>query len=311
MAEELPENFVYSIAASPAFAQDGTCFAAQQSGLYRSVDGGSTWQNAYATLAQAEALVTHAVAVSPDFAHDRTVFAAVQGGVLRSTDGGEHWQVDLLTSPPPVAAGLVASPNFAVDGQAFCATIEDGVFITRDRGTRWATWNFGLIDLQTLCLAVSPQYSQDETLIAGAESGIFRSKNGGRAWKIVDFPVDSAPVTSLAFSNAYANETSVLAGSMHGGLYRSKDQGSHWELLHSFAEGVDQILLGKNFASKPEIMVLAGSAIHYSANLGQSWVKRRIKVPVDDALTCLAAPDGINPGSKILAGTFSQGVILI
>ena len=179
-----------------------------------------------------------------------TVFAAVQGGILRSTDGGDHWQVDRLPSPPPVASGLVVSPNFPVDGQAFCATVEDGVFITRDRGSRWATWNFGLLDLQTLCLAVSPQFSQDDTLMVGAESGIYRSKNGGRAWKAVDFPVDSAPVTSLVFSTAYEFDYTLFAGTIHGALFRSTDRGNHWEEISQFEDGIDQILVGKNFAHK-------------------------------------------------------------
>ena len=52
MVDELPTNFVYSIAVSPTFAQDGICFAAQQSGLYRSVDSGKSWQTAYLSLAQ-------------------------------------------------------------------------------------------------------------------------------------------------------------------------------------------------------------------------------------------------------------------
>jgi len=311
MVAELPANFVYSIAVSPNFAQDGICFAAQQSGLFRSADSGKSWQYAYQSLAQAGPLATHGVAFSPDFSHDRTVFAAVQGGILRSTDGGEHWQVEVLSSPPPVAAGLVFSPNYQRDGQAFCATVEDGVFISRDRGSRWATWNFGLLDLQTLCLAVSPQFSQDDTLLAGAESGIYRSKNGGRAWKVLDFSVDSAPVISLVFSSFYELDGTIFAGTIHGELFCSTDRGNHWAPIHQLDEGIDQILLGKNFQRKPEILLLAGSRLHYSADAGQSWKKRRITLAAHDNLTCLAAPHGIAAGSPILAGTANQGVVII
>ena len=39
------QDLVYALAASPNFDQDGVCFAARRSGLYRSEDGGRTWQD--------------------------------------------------------------------------------------------------------------------------------------------------------------------------------------------------------------------------------------------------------------------------
>lgn len=310
MNEELPANFVYSIAISPTFSQDGICFAAQQSGLFRSVDRGLNWRNAYQALAQETPFATHAVAFSPNFSHDQTVFAAVQGGILRSTDNGDHWQIAQLPSPPPVASGLCVSPNYMVDGQAFCATVEDGVFITRDRGSTWASWNFGLLDLQTLCLAVSPLFAQDDTLMVGSESGIYRSKNGGRAWKAVNFPVDSAPVTSLVFSTTYEVDHTLFAGTINGELFQSNDRGNSWVVFSQFEAGIDQILVGVNFRLKPEILLLSGSVIHYSSNAGQTWKKRRIALLEKQDLTSIAAPDRISAKSQIFVGTINQGIFV-
>ena len=61
--------------------------------------------------------------------------------------------------------------------------MDDGVYRSADRGVRWVAFNFGLLDLHVSCLAVSPDYADDETLLAGTESGIFESTNGeiGRA----------------------------------------------------------------------------------------------------------------------------------
>ena len=89
MAEETQvQDIVYSLATSPDFEQDGVCFAARPSGLYRSDDGGLTWQPAYASLGLETPLTTVTVAVSPNFGADRSVFAGVPGGILRSVDGG-------------------------------------------------------------------------------------------------------------------------------------------------------------------------------------------------------------------------------
>ena len=69
---------VYGFAVSPDFERDGLCFAASSSGLYRSEDGGQTWQSAYDALSLTTAVLTTAVAVSPDFSIDRSLFAAVR-----------------------------------------------------------------------------------------------------------------------------------------------------------------------------------------------------------------------------------------
>ena len=69
------QDVVYALSTSPGFAQDGVCFAARASGLYRSEDGGLTWMDAYHSLELRQALPTAAVAVSPAFLQDRAVFA--------------------------------------------------------------------------------------------------------------------------------------------------------------------------------------------------------------------------------------------
>lgn len=306
---EIPSDIVYAIAVSPEFSKDQTCFSARQSGLYRSSDGGKSWQDAYLSLGLAAPMPTQAVAFSPDFSKDRTLFAAVQGGMLRSRDAGASWQVDLLPNPPPMASNLVVSPNYPQDGQAFFSTMEDGVFCTRDRGLHWNTWNFGLLDFQTLCLAISPAFAKDETLIAGAETGIFISKNGGRAWKTSSFPADAAPVTGLAFSPAYETDGLLFSGSVNGGLFRSNDRGKSWTLIHQFEDGIDQILLGKDFAQAPEILILSGSVLYYSQN-GAFWTMRPVELADEDSITCLAAPFGIGAESPLLVGTLLKGILI-
>lgn len=58
------------------------CFVGRRSGLYRSNDGGDTWQTVYDSLGLEMPLPTLAVALSPEFERDRTVFSGVLGGVL-------------------------------------------------------------------------------------------------------------------------------------------------------------------------------------------------------------------------------------
>ena len=152
--QEGSQDIVLALAASPAFAEDGVCFAARQSGLYRSEDGGHTWRFAYHSLTLDASLATTAVAVSPAFTRDGGVFAGAHGGVLRSSDRGDSWQVALFPEPPPLVSTLAISPAFDQDGTLFAGTLADGVFRSADRGSSWAAWNFGLLDLGVLALAI-------------------------------------------------------------------------------------------------------------------------------------------------------------
>ena len=94
------QDIVYALATSPDFTQ-GVCFAARISGLYRSDDGGASWNFAFDSLELSEQLPATAVALSPDFENDHTVFAGAPGGVLHSVDEGKTWYVAMLPSPPP------------------------------------------------------------------------------------------------------------------------------------------------------------------------------------------------------------------
>jgi photosystem II stability/assembly factor-like uncharacterized protein len=307
------QDIVYSLAVSPGFAQDGVCFAARPSGLYRSEDGGLTWQAAYASLQLEAPLTTPVVAMSPNFEVNRSVFAGVPGGVLRSMDGGQNWYIASFPPPPPFVSALVVSPNFAQDGTLLAGTLEDGVLRSGDRGEHWAAWNFGLLDLNVLCLAISPDFADDETLFAGTESGIFRSTNGGRAWREVDFSIEFAPVLSLALSPGFATDGLLLAGTESYGLFCSRDRGSTWERLGegTVTGAVNSILLAPQFPAKPDVLVLLEDALLVSRDGGRSWSDWKPNLSLQRGISCVAAPYGLDPGVPLLMGQIEGGVLRI
>jgi photosystem II stability/assembly factor-like uncharacterized protein len=240
--------------------------------------------------------------VSPAFASDRTVFAGVHGAILRSLDGGMTWQYSLLRTPPPVVTCLAVSPNYEQDGIAFAGTLEDGVFRTADRGSRWASWNFGLIDLGVLCLAVSPAFGQDETLFAGTETGLFRSSNGSRAWREVGLPEDIAPVLSLAISFDYTQSGCLFAGTESNGLWKSTDRGVSWSPVEELGSGVVNALVTGNGRCGLAVAALTDEFLRLSEDGGATWRDIPLELPEDVMPVSLAAPEGLASGATLLVG---------
>jgi hypothetical protein len=301
---------IQALVASPAFAEDGLCFAAGGTGLRTSTDGGYTWHNTYAMLDLRAPLATAAVALSPGFRYDHTIWAGAVGGVLRSHTAGRDWMVAGLPSPPPFVSELVVSPHYAEDGLVFAGTMEDGVLRSWDRGASWAAWNFGLLDLSVYALAISPDFARDDTLYAGVESGLFCSRNGGRAWRETSFPMEVAPVLSLAISPNFAADGVLFAGTETNGLWMSADRGVTWRALPAWETPgpINALILAPAWTPQRSILAVTNAALCLSHDGGVSWqVKHDAELT---AITCAAAPSGFQSGARILLGTGDGRVLL-
>ncbi len=297
---QIEDAAVYAIVASPAYATDGTCFAATAAGLRVSHDCAVTLSDAYRALQLPEPLPTPAVTLSPGFESDGTVFAGVFGAILRSHDRGANWLYAELRTPPPVVTCLAVSPAYEQDGIVFAGTLQDGIFRSADRGDRWAAWNFGLIDLGVLCLALSPAYATDETLVVGTETGLFRSTNGGRAWRELGLPTDLAPVLSVAFAPDYTKSGVLFAGTESSGLWVSSDRGRSWASVEALEEGAVNALLVEQGGEGLTLVALVEDQVRVSHDGAATW--DILPSAEDLAPICLAAPLGAARGAPLLVG---------
>lgn len=307
MVDSINQDVVYALAASPDFTQDNRCFAARQSGLWRSDDGGIQWRLVGDLPGIAAPYACSAVAVSPNFQVDATVFIGVPGAVMLSNDGGYSWTAVALASPPPFVSALAVSPNYASDGMVFAITLEDGVFRSQDRGVTWKAWNFGLFDLSILSIAVSPAFSHDKTVYAGAETGIFYSTNTGRAWRETGFPTDFAPVLSLAMSPQFVRDGIIFASTESSGLFYSNDKGQTW-LCVLEGESINTILLAPTVTDKVEVLAISNNTLWLSRDGGQSWSDRNPDNMFSAGFTAVA-PYDFAPESPLLLG-LADGQIL-
>jgi photosystem II stability/assembly factor-like uncharacterized protein len=307
MEQTLRQDCVYSMAAAPDFVHDRVCFVARESGLYRYDARTRSWHNAYEALHLPGPLVTPAVALSPSFATDHTLYAGTSGGVLRSEDAGTSWVLGATPQPPPVITTLALSPDFARDGVMFAGSMEDGVLRSPDRGSQWHRWNFGLLDLHILAMTVSPRFAEDATLLVGTDSGIFRSTNSGRSWRQVGFPSNLAPVLSIVVSDDYPKDDTIFVGTEASGLLLSRDDGGSWIRLgeHVLPDVVNIIL-----ASRPyDLLAATDDAVFTSRDGGNTWSDGGCRLPPDQAVSAVMAPQGLAPGAPLLVGTTDGQVI--
>jgi photosystem II stability/assembly factor-like uncharacterized protein len=302
-----PKDYVYQLATSPE-----DWYAACASGLYRSLDRGSSWQITYGSLGLQEPLSTLCVAAPIGPEEHSIVFAGLNGGILRSTDNGDTWQSLPLPSPAPIVASLAPSPDFAQDGKLFAGTLGSGVLMYTSYGTELAMWNFGLLDHEILCLAVSPSFVEDRTLYAGAQSGLFMSANGGHSWREVDLPIGYTPVLSLAISPNYQEDGCLYVGTERKGLFHSSDQGGRWQRLgkKELVAPINAILLSPGYTEEGGILVLHSGELLFSPDGGDSWKPWQVDTLVEKEVTAILTPHGHYADQPLLIGYIDGEICL-
>lgn len=210
-------------------------------GLYRSVDGGATWERKSKFVDNGQLVeigAVSAVTVSP---LDGAVYIGasvepvdVYGGIFRSTDKGETWERLAGLREQTVSSLIIApsAPNiFYAAGHMM-----DGMYKSLDGGQTWASIGDAFGGKPSVnVMTVDPNNSQI-VYVSIVNAGLFRTSNGGATWQPIGQGINGE-VKALAIDPN--NQQVLYAGSAFSGVpgvYRSLDStGSHWEF---FSDGM-------------------------------------------------------------------------
>ncbi len=170
-------------------------------GVYKSVDGGETFQNMGLHTSQHIA----GIRVHPD--DPNTVYVAALGpswasggerGVFKTTDGGETWENVLFVDEFTGATDIMMDPRDP--DVLYAATLQrerraysyigggpgSGIYKSVDGGDSWTELTRGLPTSDMGRIGLDISLSQPRTLYAiieGSEQGMYRSDNEGATWR--------------------------------------------------------------------------------------------------------------------------------
>ena len=198
-----------------AKGSDGQIFAGAFDQLFRSTDGGDTWNDSVSMSAVVASLV-----VSPR--DPAVVYAGMSsdfyyfgfGAFAQSSDEGSTWTTRPLGQLDRVEAiaAIDTDPTVFVGLSADRPQSERGVRRSIDGGQTFFHADAGLpANTNVHSLVVDPRHTS--TIYAGTDSGIYRSRDSGDSWWSIGQLVSTETITSLGISQ---DGTRLHAGSVWG-----------------------------------------------------------------------------------------------
>jgi photosystem II stability/assembly factor-like uncharacterized protein len=221
---------------------------ASGNGVYRSVDGGSTWKHVGLTDSQQISRIL----IDPN--DDNTVYVGVLGhayepsderGVYKSTDAGQHWKRVLDKGPDVGIADISmarAKPNILVA----------------------ATWN-----------AHRPPWSTYPP-VEGPGNALYRTTDGGETWKQMTghgLPTGTWGRTGIAVSADGNRMFATIVCPGHSGLYRSDDGGDTWALVNTDSRLTDRAWYFSSLAIDPgnaDVLYIPNLALYRTNDGGKT-----------------------------------------
>jgi photosystem II stability/assembly factor-like uncharacterized protein len=274
--------------------------AATFAGIFRSTDGGHTWQPVGEYLPD---WFIQAVALAPVGDQILGLAASHTGWLYLSMDSGKTWEKATYWLDLGIITRLAASPNFEADGIVFACTEENGVFKSRDRGRNWKQASFGLLNLNVASLCFSPNFARDEVVFAGTDGGgLFRSRNAGRAWRESGEGLPDSAVQCLGISPTFGEDGVVWAGTEDRGFYRSTDGGRTWSPIgDALSEAcVNGLYVSPGWSEGGYLVAATDEGLLVSLDGGQRWETTQGGGEYPYVVA--------QCGDELLAGTYGDGV---
>ncbi len=291
---------IVSIALHPANAD--ILYVATNESVYKSRDGGATWERKATDLSSYRVL---SLALDP--LHPATVFAGTMGdAVYKSPDGGQRWIAHNagLKEHVSVVNKFVFDPR---NSEVVYAATTVGVFRSTDGGRLWEERMAGMKEVHIVfTLAMDP--SRPHVFYAGTTGGAYRSTDAMGTWQKINTGLippeilDASLALGVSSLAVDPGTPDVLYAGSNNGLFKSMNQGDTWTRIGQSLS--DQYISAVVIdPSAPSTLYVGGRAgIHKSLDGGHTWHTanegletlniRTIAMSPKDSLTLYAGTNG-------------------
>ncbi len=237
-------------------------FGATGGGVWKTVDGGMTWDPMSDSTTMAGSIGAIAVAPSdPNVVYVGTGEEPPRGnvspgnGMWKSTDAGKTWSRIGLADAGQIAHLHVHPQNSdvvyaAVLGHIFGPNETRGVYRSKDGGASWQKVLYRDEHTGAVSLAADP--SNPRIMYAalwqvrrypwgmesgGSGSGLFKTTDGGDTWTEITrnkgLPAGTVGKIGVTVSGADPNRVWAIVENENGGVFRSDDGGGSWSMVNS------------------------------------------------------------------------------
>ena len=217
-------------------------------------------------------------------------------GIYRSEDAGKTWDHIGLENVGQIGAVEIHpnDPNtiyVAAIGQPFKNNKERGLYKSIDRGKSWdkilyLSDSIGIVDVEfapddpnTLYAASWRVERKPWTIISGTTNGgAYKSVDSGKTWNKIDLGIDAQYIGKIDFAVSKSNPNRLFvmieASEGKGGLYKSEDRGTSFELMNNREELVNRPFYYLNVESNPlnsDILYSSANRFMISKDAGKTW----------------------------------------
>ena len=203
--------------------KDQALFAGAQNGIYKSTDGGATFQRIINGFPPNIGLFAWSLTVSGgDIVAAVTVLLSPSeplDGIFYSSDDGSTWhQATLPITPTAVTAVASDGSSLAYAGVFGQSSSVKGLYKSTDAGVTWTQRQALNVDIERLA-------ANGSNVLAGGLFGAYYSTDFGESWAFSD-PPGNCPFGCGIFTYTFRG-TSVFAGD-EVGMFFSTNSGATW-----------------------------------------------------------------------------------
>ncbi len=313
---------IFGLSIAPS--EPSKVYVADFGGLWRSDNGGVTWNGLHNPPEGLNSLPSQGIAVDPTNS-DHVLAAKLE--IVETTDGGANWHIrwsmqnlidqgasqDLIKPGAPVIVFAPSDVSTVYIGYGHencllyheneCTSTPLGILISKDGGTTWNLSEDNQIS-QLNIFGIAVDYNDASHVYAATEAGLYESADSGENWTIISGTLESRQIHAVAINPSDPQEIFV---SVHrDGIYRSSDGGASWQHRIAGLEANSSIHNIVFDPTNPDNLFASDlySGVYRSTDGGDIWIKINEGLQSRAARSLAISADG----QHLYLGTNEDGV---